>query len=312
MSKFNKVYASMDEFFLRYANFLETSNRVETQRQAHLQATGQSGEEVYGLTKFADLSQHEFRRLLGFKPSSTPRQAVVPPNRLGSLPTKLDWRDKKAVTEVKDQQQCGSCWAFSAAEEVESMAFMNGFGLNTFSEQQIVSCDSVDGGCNGGDTISAYQYIEQAGGLETENAYPYTSGGGDTGTCQLPTNPQFVINVLNYSYATPPCSDDCNSQNETKLQESLVTQGPISICVNAEPWQTYTGGVLSSGCAHSSSDLDHCVQLVGYDTSSKPHYWIVRNSWNTNWGIDGYIKIAMGSNLCGIADEATFVRTIKV
>jgi len=306
IARFGKSYSTPDEFMMRYEIFQQTMQRVANLRAEHKLATGESGEEVFGVTKFADLTPREFSAYKGFTPhfDNSIRTIAQPSNE--AIPTSVDWRQKGVVTAVKDQGQCGSCWAFSTAEEIESANAMAGNKLVELSVEQIVDCDTVDQGCNGGDTISGYAYVKQAGGLELESSYPYTAGGGDSGNCQAVKSKE-VVALHNYSYAVPGCTDSCNKQNETLLKANLATHGPISICVNAEPWQTYTGGILSSGCTHAYSDLDHCVQLVGYDDTGAKPYWIIRNSWNTNWGIEGYIHVAIGSNLCGIADEATLV-----
>jgi len=179
-------------------------------------------------------------------------------------------------------------------------------GVNTpLSPQQIVSCDKVDLGCNGGDLPSAYDYVE-TNGLQSESSYPYTSGtSGSTGTCKYSAG-SVVARISGYSYATPACFDSCNSQDESTLLNNLASTGPVAICVYAEPWQFYISGILSSSCSHTYSTLDHCVQLVGYQTGTTP-YWLIRNSWGTSWGNAGYIYVKYGSNLCGVADEAMFV-----
>ncbi len=113
----------------------------------------------------------------------------------------------------------------------------------------------------------------------------------------------FTVHVANYTYATPGCTDSCTNQDELTLQANLYEVAPVSICVDASEWQSYTGGILdsSSGCQSAYSALDHCVQLVGYgvDAVSKEKYWLVRNSWNTNWGENGYIRLKFGENTCG-------------
>jgi len=296
--RFNKQYKSVEEFTQRYTNFLATLDRIE-----QLNADGSN---VHGITKFADLTPAEFKSMyLGFNPGLKQKLPVLQP-AADAAPSSFDWRSKGAVTPVKDQQQCGSCWAFSTVEEIESMNFLAGNGLMSLSPQQIVSCDTVDAGCDGGDTITAYQYVIQAGGIELDSSYPYTSGNGDSGTCEVNSS-KFVAKINGSYYATPSCDDSCDNQNEDLLATNLASTGPVSICVDAEPWQTYSGGILtaSSGCSHDYSDLDHCVQLVGYNNGGSQPYWIVRNSWNTDWGIDGYIYVAKGQNVCGIADEAT-------
>jgi len=281
-------------------------------RQNHYEATGQSGDDVYGVTKFADLTYEEFRgQFMGYEQSGHRHSMPVSVPGAIELPNKVDWRTKHVVSPVKNQGQCGSCWAFSAVEEVESAWAFQGNALKLLSVQQVVSCDKVDLGCDGGDTPTAYDYIKKAGGLDPQSEYPYSSGDGSTGQCKVKSGDE-IVTVDSYSYATPPCEDSCNHQNETHLAASLATYGPVSICVNANnAWQMYTGGVLSNGCPHGYYDLDHCVQLVGYNQEGDNNYYIVRNSWATDWGIDGYIYIKMGENLCGVADEATLVKATQ-
>jgi C1A family cysteine protease len=298
--QYNKQYASLAEFQDRLVKFSASVARIEARNAA------QKGENIFAVNKFSDLSPEEFKSMyLGFRPHA-PLNTTVKMSTLSDVPTTVDWRTKGAVTPVKDQGQCGSCWAFSATEETESMWFLAGNSLPVLAPQQIVSCDNVDQGCNGGDTPTAYAYIKQAGGLVAEKDDPYTSGDtGDDGTCPSKLNP--IAQVKGFTYATKPCTDSCTSQDEDTLAANLASTGPVSICVYAESWQDYSSGVLKSDCPSAYDQLDHCVQLVGYDKTGSTPYWIVRNSWNTNWGLDGYIHIAMGSNLCGVADEATIV-----
>jgi C1A family cysteine protease len=221
----------------------------------------------------------------------------------------VDWRKQGAVSAVKDQGSCGSCWAFSATEEIESAVFMATKKLPDLSTQQIISCDKQDDGCNGGDPPTAYQYIKKAGGIDSASDYPDKSHTtGKTGKCVK--HSEVDAKVTGWAYAVKPCNKgQCKDADETGLATALATKGPISICVNAggNGWQVYKRGVFSKKCSGASSQLDHCVQLVGYDKTGDTPYWIVRNSWNTDWGIDGYMHLEMGKNLCGVADEATVV-----
>lgn len=309
MHKFNKSYSTPDETLMRFKVFTNNMLKIEELRNEYKNLNGVSGEDVIGVTKFSDMTFEEFGRFKGFTPRARRNNIPVQEATSNAAPDKWDWRDEKKVTPVKDQGQCGSCWAFSATEEIESSWAMEGNALTELSVQQTVSCDTVDGGCNGGDTITAYQYVEQAGGVELGSAYPYSSGNGDTGSCKF-KKADVKVTVSNYSYATNPCSGSCNNQDETTLKSNLYAEGPVSICLNAnDAWQFYTSGIFASSCPHAYSDLDHCVQLVGYDASGSTPYWIIRNSWNTDWGVSGYIWLKMGSNLCGVADEATLVKT---
>jgi hypothetical protein len=306
--KFNKVYDNVPDFEHAIANFQASMARVAANN-------ARTGGSYYGLTKFADLSPAEFKAMYlrsgGGKgrregPSDAP---VLPPSDIAP-PATFDWRKNSVtvVSPVKDQGQCGSCWAFSATENIESMWALKTGSLPILAPEQIVDCDTVDAGCNGGDTPTAFEYVTQAGGLDTETSYPYTAGdSGEGGSCQF-SDSNIGARINNFTWAIPECSGSCNSQSISDVQSKLATVAPFAICVYAEPWQDYSGGIFSdSTCSHDYSSLDHCVQLVGYDNNAG--YWIVRNSWNTDWGESGYIrvstKVAKG-NLCGIMDEVNF------
>lgn len=299
--KYDKTYESDKMYQRRLAIF--THNLMKATKYNEVENA-----DVFGVSKFSDWTLEEFKMLLGYNRTSTKEFRDAIPVRKPTItdaPSAYDWRDHGAVTAVKDQGQCGSCWAFSATEEIESRWILAGNDEVEFSPQQIVSCDKEDLGCNGGDTLTAYKYVEEKGGMTTETDYPYTSGdSGRTGRCK-----QNKVNIVggdvkSMEWATPGCdSGACKNQDEETLKKNLAEKGPVSICINAERWQSYNGGIMSaSSCGGGAArQLDHCVQLVGYTED----YWIVRNSWNTDWGIDGYIHLAYGDNTCGVADEAT-------
>mmetsp|Transcript_10829 Transcript_10829/g.20275 ORF Transcript_10829/g.20275 Transcript_10829/m.20275 type:complete len:353 (+) Transcript_10829:50-1108(+) len=267
---------------------------------------------VFGITKFSDMFEDEFAAThFGFKRrEERPGAPVMNLTGFPKAAAAVDWREKDAVTKVKDQGNCGSCWAFSTTEEIESAVFMATGKLETLSTQQIISCDKKDDGCNGGDTVTAYKYVEKAGGLDTASDYPDKSHmSGKTGKCTW--DQKTAAQVSGFTYATKPCnSGGCRHQDEDALATALAAKGPVSICVNAggNGWQNYKRGVYSRRCSGASSKLDHCVQLVGYNKDASTPYWIVRNSWNTDWGIEGYMHLEMGKNLCGVADEATIAQ----
>jgi len=247
------------------------------------------------------MSTEEFRSQYLLKTSlpavHSPNIPVNVPKSFVAPPPAFDWRSKNAVTPVKDQGQCGSCWAFSVAETAESAYILAGKANATslrVSEQQIVDCDTMDGGCNGGNPETAWQYIISTGGLDSEASYPYTA---EDGTCAFKKQ-NVVATVGSWKYA-------CTQGDETTLQQNLLLK-PLSICVDAEYWSDYTSGVMTAWECAWVNELDHCVQLVGYSTTdgSTP-YWIVRNSWGESWGEKGYIRLAMGDNTCGLTNEAT-------
>lgn len=302
---FNKTYASQQEDTQRRLAFEENLKII-----AQLNIEEEVGGAEFGLTKFSDLTAAEFeQRHMGYvrQPRDTIPFDVLELSPNVTVPTSVDWREKGAVTAVKDQGQCGSCWAFSTTEEVESAVFMATQKLPVLSTQQIISCDKKDDGCNGGDTVTAYKYIQKAGGLDTASDYPDKSHkNGKTGKCSWDKKEDATVS--GFTYATKPCEQgQCKNQDEDALAAALATKGPVSICVNAggNGWQNYKSGVYTKKCSGASSKLDHCVQLVGYNKEAAKPYWIVRNSWNTDWGIKGYIHLPMGKNACGIADEAT-------
>jgi len=268
---------------------------------------------VFGITKFSDRSEQEFAAIAsGFRRGNRTlvRGEIVDSSELPSHShNTVDWRAKGAVTAVKDQGQCGSCWAFSAVEAVESAAFMSSGKLMALSTQQLISCDKDDGGCDGGDTLNAYHYLKHAGGLDTSADYPDKSHrSGETLKCHW--NRKHAVRVSGFKYATKPCDrGSCSHRHKQEMQMAkvLAAKGPVSVCVNAggSGWQHYKRGIFSKRCSAANKKIDHCVQVVGFDMSGKHPYWIVRNSWNEDWGIKGYMHLAMGRNLCGITDEAT-------
>lgn len=235
-----------------------------------------------GFTKFMDLTTAEFKeKYLSTKvPAKSGNVKVL---STANLATDVDWRQKGAVTGVKDQGQCGSCWSFSTTGALEGLSFLSGHGLQSFSEQQLVDCSGSYGnqGCNGGLMDDAFQYV-QANGITTEDAYPYTAVDG---TCQTQGGA-----FKNGGYQDVP-------QGDVDQLAAAVNGRPVSIAVDAENWQMYSSGVFSD----CNDSLDHGVLLVGYSSD----YWIVKNSWAESWGENGYIRLARG-NTCGLANSASY------
>jgi len=295
MNYHGKSYSDDKEYQVRLSAYLASVDRVRLRNQE----SAKYGGAHYAITKYADLAPEEFQKIyLGSRPSTTPveQREVLPRIRLSADPTAFDWKNQSKVTDVKDQGQCGSCWAFSATENIESV-WMIAKGLSSSSmehlaPQQIVDCDTEDDGCNGGDTPTAYEYIIKAHGQDTEKAYPYKARDQ---TCAFkPAN--VYTTISSYKYAT-------KTKNEEEIKTNLVAWAPLSICVDAASWQDYSDGVMThKECGKS---LDHCVQLTGFDVSGSKPFWNVRNSWGTNWGENGYIRLEYGQNTCGMADEAT-------
>lgn len=232
-----------------------------------------------------------------------------------NVATGVDWRGKGILTPIKNQGACGSCWAFATVEQIETaIAIKTGAPPPVLSEQQLVSCDRSDGGCMGGDALTAYEYIARAG-LMTEASYPYTSGRTEVdGPCAYDRR-KVAAQLQSYVWAVAPCnSSSCREQAalEPRLAQNVAKYGPASVCVNASTWQYYKGGIVSAGCSGAWQALDHCVQLVGWSKNpgAGQNYWTIRNQWGSSWGEQGYMRLAMGGNICGIADEAIFA-TVK-
>jgi len=284
----NQKSYTQDEYQLRLAIFASNLDLIQQLNE------NSNGGAVYSLNQFADLSSEEFASFyLGYVPSAALRDVQELEVSTEAVPDVFDWISKDKVTPVKNQEQCGSCWAFSATENIESV-WMIAKGLTPanfqpLAPQQIVDCDQQDGGCNGGNPPTAYEYVIRAGGQDTEASYPYHAVNQN---CQFkPADVEAKIT----SYKT--------ISNEDAMKTATATVSPLSICVDASQWQFYSSGVMTpSQCGTS---LDHCVQIVGYDTSVNPPYWNVRNSWGTGWGIQGFIKLEYGHNTCGLTEETT-------
>jgi C1A family cysteine protease len=219
-----------------------------------------------------------------------------------SLPSNVDWRNKNAVSEVKNQGSCGSCWSFSTTGGLEGIYSITNGKLVSFSEQQLVDCDhNGDHACNGGLMTNAFDWIKQNKGLCTEEDYPYFSG--DTkkaGTCQTTCKNAPNSDLTGYT--------EVRENDKNALMTALAKQ-PVSVAIQANQpaFQLYKSGVFSAKCG---DDLDHGVLAVGYDSTGSDPYWIVKNSWGSSWGMNGYILLAMNvdqaSGQCGIYGMSSY------
>uniref|UniRef100_A0A668V3W4 Cathepsin L.1 n=1 Tax=Oreochromis aureus TaxID=47969 RepID=A0A668V3W4_OREAU len=201
------------------------------------------------------------------------------------------------VTKVKDQQQCGSCWAFSATGALEGQHFKKTGNLVSLSEQQLVDCTRkyFNHGCDGGWMIPAFKYIKDNGGIQTEESYTYEAGEGQ---CHYNAN---FVGAQCSGYATV-------KQDEEALKQAVAAIGPISIAVDAshESFQLYQSGVaIDSRC--SNNHFSHAMLIVGYGAENGHDYWLVKNSWGLDWGEEGYIKMVRNKSInCGIANKASY------
>jgi len=282
-----------DEFQTRYSIFQANMDFVQT-------FNARGGHQV-GLNRFAALSNAEFRAvyLPGLTRPST-RDVSVPEfsgeGMRVSRATSVDWRTSGAVTPIKDQGQCGSCWTFGSAGAIESTYKISTGTLVSLSEQNLLDCVTDSDGCSGGSPYYAFQYVVNNGGIDTEVGYPYT---GTQATCAYSsTNKGADITAFSSVTAT-----------EAALQ-AAVTNQPCVVAIDAglESFQLYASGIYNdSACLSDANDLDHAVVVVGFGTNSSGDYWIIKNSWGTTWGVAGYFYLARNAgNRCGVATNAYF------
>ncbi|KAK3017852.1 hypothetical protein RJ639_004544 [Escallonia herrerae] len=259
------------------------------------------------LNKFADLTNHEFRST--YAGSKIKHHRMLRGDKVGSgtfmyenvesVPLSVDWRKNGAVNAVKDQGQCGSCWAFSTIVAVEGINQIKTKKLVSLSEQELVDCDTGENeGCNGGLMDLAFDYIKKKGGITTENNYPYRA---EDGRCDASKENSPAVSIDGH--------EDVPAKNEDALLKAAANQ-PIAVAIDAggSDFQFYNEGVFNGDCG---TELDHGVAIVGYGTTlDGTKYWIVRNSWGPEWGEKGYIRMKRGisakEGLCGIAMEASY------
>lgn len=281
------------EYAKRFAIFQH--NLVKARKMQEMD----KGSAKYGVTVFSDMTEEEFKkyyRMPGWGKPLYEMKEVEIPNI--DVPKAFDWRDKGAVTPVKNQGQCGSCWAFSTTGNIEGQWKIKKGQLVSLSEQELVDCDKVDQGCNGGLPSNAYKQIIKLGGLETEKEYPYEAADEK---CKFKKSEAAVY--INSSVSI--------SKDETKMAAWLVANGPISIGINANMMQFYMGGVSHPWKFFCDpSELDHGVLIVGYGVekgwfSGETPYWIIKNSWGESWGEKGYYLIYRGDGSCGLNTMCT-------
>ncbi|XP_010522111.1 PREDICTED: ervatamin-B [Tarenaya hassleriana] len=297
LKQHRKVYGSKDEWLLRFGIYQSNVQFIDFINSLDL---------PFNLTdnKFADMTNDEFKaKHLGFSKSFLPSE--IPENHRhdapcerGDGPVAVDWRQKGAVTPVKDQGQCGGCWAFSAIAAVEGINKIKTGKLISLSEQELIDCDTGkdNQGCNGGLMETAFAFIKSNGGITTESNYPYKARDN---TCDKSKAKNHAVTISGYGKVRT---------NEKSLQAAAASQ-PISVGIDAGGYafQLYSSGVFNSYCG---TQLNHGVTVVGYGEESKKKYWIVKNSWGTGWGEKGYIRMARNvkgtKGMCGIAMMASY------
>jgi len=290
-----KAYSSKEELVVRRSIYAANVAKVAAHN------AGNHGWTM-AVNKFADLTGEEFKATFasGYMAKDKKTKNVelkLLRTNASALPASVDWNKAGAVTPVKNQGQCGSCWAFSTTGSTEGAVFVSGKPLPVLSEQQLVDCAGAEGnqGCNGGLMDYGFEYIIKNKGIGSEASYPYTAKDG---TCKKVA-----------SVATITSFKDVPTNSETALMTAIVQQ-PVSVAVEADQdsFQLYSGGVMTKACG---TQLDHGVLAVGYGTEGGQDFYQVKNSWGADWGFNGYILLGRGAAFkaagqCGIQSDPSY------
>ncbi|GMP73862.1 hypothetical protein CsSME_00031463 [Camellia sinensis var. sinensis] len=283
MARHGRIYKDVEEKNTRFQVFKDNVQ--------HINAFNEGVDRAYKLhvNQFADLTDEEFRASrTGYKKQPTKVTSISKPTsfryaNVTDVPPTIDWREKGAVTPVKNQGQCGCCWAFSAVAAMEGINQLKNGNLISLSEQELVD---------------SFQFIKQNNGLTTEDNYPYVGQDGTCDNTQVTTSAAMITGY-----------EDVASNNEQALLQAVANQ-PISVAIegSGSDFKFYSSGVFTGNCG---TNLDHAVTIIGYGaTSDGTKYWLVKNSWGSGWGENGYMKIkrdvAANEGLCGIAMQASY------
>ncbi|KAJ4878904.1 Cysteine proteinases superfamily protein [Raphanus sativus] len=288
------LYGGKEEWMLRFGIYQSNLQLIDYINSLHL---------PFKLTdnRFADMTNAEFRaHFLGLNTSSLRLNRDQRPvcDAVGNVPDAVDWRKEGAVTPVRNQGKCGGCWAFTAVAAIEGINKIKTGNLVSLSEQQLIDCDvgAFNKGCSGGLMTTAYEYLIANGGLVTEADYPYTA---TQGACDQEKSKNKVVTIQGYTKV---------AQDEASLQAATAQQ-PVSVGIDASGFifQLYSSGVFTGYCGNH---LNHGVTVVGYGEEDGQKYWIVKNSWGTAWGEQGYVRMERGyseeTGKCGIAMLASY------
>ncbi|XP_031095173.1 low-temperature-induced cysteine proteinase-like [Ipomoea triloba] len=303
--KNGKVYRSDEESERRLENFKNNFKYVMMEKNI----LGNSEGTTVGLNRFADMSNEEFKNVYSskIKIPFNKRKAIDEMKGLQKKrghceapPSSLDWRKRGAVTHVKDQGDCGSCWAFSATGAMEGVNALVTGDLISLSEQELISCDPSNYGCEGGYMDNAFEWVMHNGGIDSSSDYPYT---GRDGKCNLKkVKDEIAVTIDGYEDV---------AEQETALLCAVAKQ-PVSVGIQGSSldFQLYTGGIYDGHCSDNPNDIDHAVVIVGYGSKGGKDYWIIKNSWGTAWGMEGYAFIRRNTNrrygVCAINALASY------
>jgi C1A family cysteine protease len=293
--RFSKIYSNKEELETRFSVFRRNLMNI----LAHNADSSQNF--TMGVNQFTDLTPEEFKEQYvgGLKSQLGSYGCKTFSSTASGAPLSIDWRTKNAVTSVKDQGQCGSCWTFSATGAIEGAWSISKGQLVDLSEQELVDCAKGVGyfnlGCNGGQMESAFKYVIEHGQCSL-SSYPYTAKDGTCKSCSA------LAHISSCSDVRP---------NDQISLKGAVAQQPVSVAISADSriFQSYSGGVITSTSCYTT--LNHGVLVVGYGTENGIDYWNVKNSWGPNWGVGGYLKIGRSSStndpgICGIAQQPSF------
>jgi C1A family cysteine protease len=276
-----KSYGTVEEFEYRKALFAITEDAIQAIN------SNEANTWVAGHNKFSDWSHEEFSKMHGYIPEAhTYTQATILPETNADS---VNWVTAGATTPVKDQGQCGSCWAFSSTGALEGSHFLQSGNMISFSEQQLVDCVNLCFGCGGGNQSIAFRYYK-SNYAQTEASYPYKAVNQ---ACSYNQSAATSVNVASFTQVA--------GSNVAQMKAALAQQ-PLSVSIEADTavFQTYTSGILNSTACGTT--LDHAVLAVGWGSENGQEYWIIKNSWSSSWGENGFIRLAIvdGLGICGV------------